>query len=833
MSMRNLSVKNVLITGLSAIILLVGSACLEPSNLDKFYNDDAVQGKLKRDRVTLIDKSGDNLKAGNAKITGLKIGKYYITEKWNLVEKEGKDENEIISELEYDQIYYVGSEGHLDSSPKNIVMTTKKEKEIKDPLKTNDPLVVNGNTYKVFSSAALTGEMTLYNEKPASNGGENPPVDENPPDNNEDDELNPSLMFVPSAAENAATGKKVTATGKGLELEATNETHYLELPATFIKEGNDLNIIIVQAPANSSGHTKYRPNNGNIIELQGGESTTDYLLIQQKEDKDGNYIIESFNILRVIIGKGSGGEPSDDECDCGNPGCDCEGECGDDCPCCGNSGCDCGKPDCDCEGECGGDCPCCNPTFTINLTITGDEGDDRVSFHATNDVKTTTGKAGDSITIYYKLANYLANSQLLLSGGDIHETIKTFQPGTKTYIVNATDAIAGVITFSAEFTHTNKEIDNIEFEDNDPVVKIYGDAPFPRALTNTGVGTGTITYSSNDTAVATVNNDGVVTILKRSIGSVTITATKEEDSVYKGATASYQLTVNPKNVTITGVTAVDKVYNGNPDADVTGTPTVEGKVPSDPVSVVPGTATFDSKNVGSRTVTFSDFSLGNNTDGNYNLTGQPASVTADITALQLTVTGLTVESTKEYDGSNHATIVNHGTNNGATTDDLTITPTATYNNKNVLNGKTVTVKFAISGADAVAGNYIKPDDKTFTADITKGQPLTIGNPDLTTSKEYDGYKTAAVTAGSLIGVFSGDTVNVTASAEYDTATVGTGKTITVVYTIIGADADNYTEPANYVVFDGEITCTCDPDSDTCTCASGCECSECGCTVCIP
>ncbi|MDR0369070.1 MAG: YDG domain-containing protein [Candidatus Peribacteria bacterium] len=43
-----------------------------------------------------------------------------------------------------------------------------------------------------------------------------------------------------------------------------------------------------------------------------------------------------------------------------------------------------------------------------------------------------------------------------------------------------------------------------------------------------------------------------------------------------------------------------------------------------------------------------------------------------------------------------------------------------------------------------------------------------------------------------------------ATATYDTATVGTNKTITVVYTLIGADASKYLPPVNYVVNNGEI-----------------------------
>jgi len=82
--------------------------------------------------------------------------------------------------------------------------------------------------------------------------------------------------------------------------------------------------------------------------------------------------------------------------------------------------------------------------------------------------------------------------------------------------------------------------------------------------------------------------------------------------------------------------------------------------------------------------------------------------------------------------------------------------------------------------------------------------LTITTPTLTTSKVYDGNTTAAVTAGTLVGVVSGETVTVTAAATYNSATVGASKTITVVYTLGGADAANYIKPIDYTAT-GAIT----------------------------
>ena len=57
-----------------------------------------------------------------------------------------------------------------------------------------------------------------------------------------------------------------------------------------------------------------------------------------------------------------------------------------------------------------------------------------------------------------------------------------------------------------------------------------------------GEGNGLITYDSNNTDVATVDKDGVVTI--KGAGTVIITANKAEDTNYKAIQASYVLVVN-------------------------------------------------------------------------------------------------------------------------------------------------------------------------------------------------------------------------------------------------------------------------------------------------
>jgi hypothetical protein len=101
------------------------------------------------------------------------------------------------------------------------------------------------------------------------------------------------------------------------------------------------------------------------------------------------------------------------------------------------------------------------------------------------------------------------------------------------------------------------------------------------------------------------------------------------------------ITVNPKLVTITGLGAEDKTYDGTTDAEITGADaaTIDGKLDGDNLTISHGTASFEDANAGdNKIVNFSGYTLSGSAAGNYTLSGQPASVTADIAKATLTVT---------------------------------------------------------------------------------------------------------------------------------------------------------------------------------------------------
>jgi Tfp pilus assembly protein PilE len=135
---------------------------------------------------------------------------------------------------------------------------------------------------------------------------------------------------------------------------------------------------------------------------------------------------------------------------------------------------------------------------------------------------------------------------------------------------------------------------------------------------------------------------------------------------------------------------------------------------------------------------------------------------------------------------------------------ITLTPTGDYTLTGVA-ADFFTVDGAASVTNPAGSGTTTAIVVTATFPAIGATQLAITAPALTLSKPYDGTTTAAVTAGTLIGVVSPDVVTVTAVATYDTAAAGAGKTITVVYSLAGADAAKYVKPVDYTVSTGEIT----------------------------
>lgn len=198
--------------------------------------------------------------------------------------------------------------------------------------------------------------------------------------------------------------------------------------------------------------------------------------------------------------------------------------------------------------------------------------------------------------------------------------------------------------FTIHVTVVNKKDAGVSIT-TPPASKTYGDANFSLAATKSASAPdgGIWSWNSSNPAILEIvsgENTATPTIKvkKADTAGATLTVTYTTDTHYGSANTT--ITVAQKDVTISGITAANKEYDGSTTATPTGTAVINGKVGSDGVTVTAGTATFADKNVGTgKTVTFTGYSLSGADAGNYNLKAQPASVMANITAKDVKLTG--------------------------------------------------------------------------------------------------------------------------------------------------------------------------------------------------
>ena len=144
--------------------------------------------------------------------------------------------------------------------------------------------------------------------------------------------------------------------------------------------------------------------------------------------------------------------------------------------------------------------------------------------------------------------------------------------------------------------------------------------------------------------------------IKAGTPSKGITATYESGT-HKGS-ATVNAVVEKKEVTVSGITAANKEYNGNNTATVNASgATITGKVDGDKLTIT-ATGTFADADAGeNKTVTLTLGTLGGADSANYTLAtaGNQTETKANITAKDVSISAVTV-SDKDYSGNANATV---------------------------------------------------------------------------------------------------------------------------------------------------------------------------------
>jgi len=334
-----------------------------------------------------------------------------------------------------------------------------------------------------------------------------------------------------------------------------------------------------------------------------------------------------------------------------------------------------------------------------------------------------------------------------------------------------------------------------------------------------------VTGSSADNKEYDGTTDGTVTVgsLSGFVGGETITATGTgifadgnigtgktvavtydlADGTGGGLAANYSLAgenltadITAKTLTLAGLAAGNKTYNGLTDVVISDWGSLSGIIGSESVNVDTGSATaaFADKDAGTgKTVTVSSISLNGTHAGNYTL-GGTVNTTADILPKSLAVTDSSVDN-KIYDGTTDGTVTPGNLSGFIGSETVTTTGIGTFTDKNVGTGKTVAVTYdLVDGTGGGLGSNYSLDGGNLTADIT-AKALTIDGLNAV-GKFYDGTTDASINFwGTLSGIVGGDTVNLDStgsSSAFADKNVDTDITVIVdSLALTGADAANY------------------------------------------
>ena len=321
---------------------------------------------------------------------------------------------------------------------------------------------------------------------------------------------------------------------------------------------------------------------------------------------------------------------------------------------------------------------------------------------------------------------------------------------------------------------------------------IYGSSvTFTATVTPSAGGppSGTVTFKDGATTIGmgTLNgaNPGVATFSTSTLSVAgsphSITAVYGGDSNFFGSTsASISQIITTKTLTVTGITAQNKVYDASTTATLLGTPGTLVGVIGQRCRLAHGHRDrhfcYQCPSAPASRSQVSGQSLTGAQSSDYSLT-EP-STSANITAKNLTVTGITAQN-KVYDASTTATLLGTpGTLVGVIGSDavsLTGTAIGTFATSSVGAGITVQVSGqSLTGAQSSDYSLTEPST---SANITAKNLTVTGIT--ANDKTYDGNTAATLNTVSavLVGVVGGDAVTlntVGATGNFATSSVGTG-----------------------------------------------------------
>ena len=208
--------------------------------------------------------------------------------------------------------------------------------------------------------------------------------------------------------------------------------------------------------------------------------------------------------------------------------------------------------------------------------------------------------------------------------------------------------------------------------------------------------------------------------------------TVEKTKDYSGLAEEQPFTITKREVSVIGAAVESaKVYDGTIQADIIDNGILSANFDGSNLTLQPGTAAYEDKNVGTgKTVAFTGFALAGSAADNYLLTAQPAPVTADIAAKDITLT-VTVKE-KSFDGTTDAEVESAVLTGVVDGDEVTLTGgKASFAHSAIGQWDISFEDFALTGADARNYHLTNPAPTGVTAAIRRNSNYldVDGNPD--------------------------------------------------------------------------------------------------------
>lgn len=349
-----------------------------------------------------------------------------------------------------------------------------------------------------------------------------------------------------------------------------------------------------------------------------------------------------------------------------------------------------------------------SPTFfaRTGTSVPTDIKTYKITNTGTGAISVTIAQIGDTDAFEF---TGLTDNPVTIAGGATHEFTVKVKAGTD---VSEAHEYTATLTFTAnnvaetDKTQTRKVVfqvadkNVVTFEGlQETYTKVYDGEAFELK----GVTASAAEGFNGEFDVKYMQQDGTEVAAPTDAGTYQIQLSVDQQDYAGTASATLEITKRP--LTITGLKAADKEYDGNTDAKVSGG-TLNGIVNDDDVSAaMPASGTFADKKAGEgKTVTVTTPALTGDKSGNYEITSVNA-MTASISQKNV---GLTLTATsKVYDGKTNANVtaaVNAG--DVISDDDLSVTVgDSNFKDPNVGENKEITVgMIELTGADA--GNYI-------------------------------------------------------------------------------------------------------------------------------